>query len=364
MIINDVIKVLEELAPSSLQESYDNARLIVGDGNQEVQKTLICLDSTEEVLEEAIEKGCNLIIAHHPIVFSGLKKFNGSTYIERVIIKAIKNDIAIYAIHTNLDNVFNGVNYKISEKLNLQDLKILSPKDKLLRKLVFYCPIEQAESVRSSLFEAGAGQIGNYSSCSFSLVGTGSFKANEKAEPHVGVVNQLHLEKEERVELVFPFYKETAIINALKRTHPYEEVAYDVYQILNKWNEVGSGMIGNLENELEIMDFLKMVKSKLNVELIRYTNIHKDKVKRVAVCGGSGSFLLKEAKAQKADVFISADFKYHQFFDAEDEIIIADVGHYESEQFTGELIQSYLQEKIPNFASYLTSKRTNPINYI
>ena len=364
MIINEVISVLEELAPSSLQESYDNAKLIVGDGRQEVQKVLICLDSTEEVLEEAIEKGCNLIIAHHPIVFTGLKKFNGSNYIERVIIKAIKNDIAIYAIHTNLDNVFNGVNFKISEKLGLKNLNILSPKEKMLRKLVFYCPLEQTEEVRSKIFEVGAGGIGNYTSCSFSSIGTGTFKANEKASPHVGEINNLHLEKEERVEMVFPFYLETKVIGALVNAHPYEEVAYDIYQINNNWNEIGSGMIGELEEPIETTEFLKMIKSKLNLELIRYTNIHTEEVKRVAVCGGSGSFLLNEAMARRADVFISADFKYHQFFDADNKIIIADIGHYESEQFTGELIQSYLQEKIPNFASYLTSKRTNPINYI
>jgi dinuclear metal center YbgI/SA1388 family protein len=364
MKIKEVIRHLETLAPPQLQESYDNARLIVGDANTEFTKAVICLDSTEEVIDEAIELGCNLVIAHHPIVFSGLKKFNGSDYIERTIIKAIKNDIAIYAIHTNLDNVFNGVNHKIADKLGLKGLRILSPKSKLLRKLVFYCPVEQAETVREAIFNAGAGELGNYSSCSFSLLGKGTFKPNENASPFVGNVGEVHVEKEERIEVIYPFYKEGEVIKALLSIHPYEKVAYDLYQLTNSWNEIGSGMIGDLAEEVDSIDFLRSVKEKLGTELIRYTKPVNNKVKRIAVCGGSGSFLLNAAIAQKADVFISADYKYHQFFDADKHIMIADVGHFESEQFTGELIQEYLKEKIPNFASYLTRIRTNPINYI
>jgi dinuclear metal center YbgI/SA1388 family protein len=364
MKIKEIIQHLETLAPPQLQESYDNAKLIVGDASVDFTKALICLDSTEEVIDEAIELGCNLVIAHHPIVFSGLKKFNGSNYIERTIIKAIKNDIAIYAIHTNLDNVFNGVNNKIAEKLGLEKLKILSPKSQLLRKLVFYCPVEQTESVREEIFNAGGGDIGNYSSCSFNSLGIGTFKPKENAKPFVGNINELHLEKEERVEVIYPFYKERKILETLFENHPYEEVAYDLYQLTNSWNQTGSGMIGELPEAMETNEFLKYVKEKLGAEIIRYTAIVKDEVKKIALCGGSGSFLLNSAIAQKADVFITADYKYHQFFDADKRILIADVGHFESEQYTGELIQEYLQEKIPNFASYLTRIRTNPINYI
>lgn len=364
MKIKDVINHLEQLAPPQLQESYDNAGLLVGNTNMEFSKALICLDSTEEVIEEAIELGCNLVIAHHPIVFSGLKRFNGNNYIERTIIKAIKNDISIYAIHTNLDNVFNGVNKMIGEKLGLLNMKILSPKQKLLRKLVFYCPIEHTEEVRKEVFEAGAGEIGNYTSCSFNVLGTGTFKANESAKPFVGEKNAFHAEKEERVEIVYPNYLEGKITRALLNSHPYEEVAYDLYQIENSWNQVGSGMVGELENEMDLVQFLQHLKKCLNAESVRYTNAIGNKVKRIAICGGSGSFLLNAAISNGADVFVTADFKYHQFFDADGRVVIADVGHFESEQFTGELIQEYLQEKIPNFASYLTRIRTNPINYI
>lgn len=364
MKIKEVIKHLEQLAPTQLQESYDNAGLIVGDSNVEFTKALICLDSIEEVVDEAIEANCNLIIAHHPIVFSGLKRFNGSDYIERTIIKAIKNDIAIYAIHTNLDNVYHGVNRKIGEKLGLINMKILSPKQNLLRKLVFYCPVEQTEDVRRKIFEAGAGEIGNYSSCSFNLLGTGTFKANENAKPFLGEANVLHVEQEERVEVIYPFYLESKITSTLLESHPYEEVAYDLYKIENSWNQTGSGMIGELENEMELNNFLMYLKENLNAELVRYTRPVSNKIKKIAVCGGSGSFLLNDAIREKADLFVTADFKYHQFFDANEKIVIADIGHFESEQFTGELIQEYLQEKIPNFASYLTRIRTNPINYI
>lgn len=364
MKIKEVITQLERLAPPQLQESYDNAGLIVGDSNSDLTKALICLDSTEEIIDEAIENGCNLVIAHHPIVFSGLKRFNGKNYIERTVIKAIKNDIAIYAIHTNLDNVYNGVNHKIGEKLGLQNMRILSPKSKLLRKLVFYCPTEHAEEVRQKVFDAGAGEIGNYSFCSFSMLGTGTFMANENAKPFVGEANQLHAEQEERIEVVYPSYCQSEVVSALLNKHPYEEVAYDLYQIENTWNQIGSGMLGEFAEELTIEQFLKHLKNSLNAPMVRYTKPVSTKIKKVAVCGGSGSFLLNNAIRAKADVFVTADFKYHQFFDADSKIVIADIGHFESEQFTGELIQEYLQEKIPNFASYLTRIRTNPINYI
>lgn len=364
MKLTEIIQQLEALAPPKYQESYDNSGLLIGNKEMDISSAMICLDSIEEVLDEAIAKGCNLIIAHHPILFSGIKKINGSNYIERVILKAIKNDLAIYAIHTNLDNVFQGVNHKIAEKIGLKNLEILQPKAEKLKKLVFYAPVKQVESIKSALFKLGAGSIGNYDSCSFKVEGEGSFRANDQANPHVGKLGQMHREPECRVEMLYPIHLENKLILALLDAHPYEEVAYDLFPITNKWNKLGSGMIGDLPESIEGMKFLKSLKSSLAVELIRHTEMHKEKVKKIALCGGSGSFLLQEAIAKNADVFISADFKYHQFFDADGRICIADVGHFESEQFTMELIQEYLQEKIPNFATYLTSIRTNPINYI
>jgi dinuclear metal center YbgI/SA1388 family protein len=363
MLINEIIAQLEILAPPSLQESYDNAGLLTGSGSWEVSKALICLDSTEEVIDEAIKNGCNLVIAHHPIIFNGLKKITGRNYIERTIIKAIKNDIAIYAIHTNLDNVRQGVNAKIAAVLGLNDTFILSPKSELLRKLVTFCPVEQAEKVRNAIFEAGAGHIGNYDSCSFNVKGIGTFRGNEQSNPFVGEQGTLHQEEEERIEVIYPDYLENKILQALHTAHPYEEVAYDIYPLKNKFTQTGSGICGDLKTEIEIHAFLQLVKERFNAGMIRYTNPVKAKIKKIAVCGGSGSFLLKDAIAAGADAFITADFKYHQFFDADNNLIIIDIGHYESEQFTSQLLFDYLQQKFPTFALVLSKTKTNPINY-
>lgn len=362
--IKDVISQLEKWAPPALQESYDNSGLIVGDRNVVVDKALLCLDSTEEIVDEAIEKGCNLIIAHHPIVFSGLKSLTGKNYIERTIIKAIKNDIAIYAIHTNLDNVQSGVNKMIAKKIGLQDLKVLAPKSGLLSKLVFFCPSAETEKVRQAVFAVGAGTIGDYDSCSFNLDGKGTFKAGENTNPHVGERGKVHVEEEVRVETIVPNNLLGKVVSAMKTAHPYEEVAYDVYALSNSWNQVGSGMIGKLEKPMATADFLNHLKGVLKTDVIRHTKVLKQEVSKIAVCGGAGSFLLKTAMSKNADVFVTGDFKYHQFFDAEDKILIADVGHYESEQFTPELIKEHLQQNFPNFALYLSEVNTNPINYL
>lgn len=363
MKISEIINYLEQFAPKSLQESYDNSGLIVGNPSKEISSALICLDSLEAIIDEAIEQGSELIIAHHPIVFKGLKSITGKNYIERIILKAIKNDIAIYAFHTNLDNIKLGVNLKIGQKIGLNNLQILKPKKGILQKLVFFSPTEHTEKIRNAIFEAGAGEIGNYDSCSFSVSGSGTFRAGNDAEPFVGKKGEIHKEEENRIEFIFPAYKKRNIINALKENHPYEEVAYDVYALENEFSEVGSGMIGDLPVEMAMEDFLDRLKINLKLDCIRHTTLIKEKVSKVAFCGGSGSFLLNDAIAQGADVFVSADFKYHQFFDANNRIVIADIGHYESEQYTPEIIQDYLKEKIPNFATYLSKVNTNPINY-
>jgi len=365
MKIKAVIDYLASVAPPSYQESYDNAGLIVGDKQAEVTGVLIALDTTEPVLDEAIEKGCNLIVAHHPIVFGGLKRFTGANYVERVIIKAIKNNIAIYVAHTNLDNVYDhGVNAKIAEKLGLVNTKILAPKKQLLKKLFVFAPLDAAEKVKNALFDAGAGEIGNYSACSFVVEGTGSFKANEAANPTLGKKSERHLEQEEKIEVIFPAYLQGAIIRALLAAHPYEEVAYDIIALDNAYAKVGAGMIGELETPVDSLTFLQGVKQQMKTDCVRYTTICKPQIKKVAVCGGAGSFLLRNAIGAGADVFITADYKYHQFFDAENRIIIADIGHYESEQFTIELFYELLTQKFLNFTVYCTDINTNPINYL
>lgn len=363
MVLKDIIDTLEQWAPPALQESYDNSGLLYGNPSQEIQRALLCLDCTEEIVDEAIANNCQLIIAHHPIVFSGIKKLSGKNYIERTLIKAIQNNVALYAIHTNLDNISSGVNQKIAERIGIAKGKVLSPKKGLLKKLVFFCPVDASEKVKTALFEVGAGVIGKYDCCSFEVEGSGNFRGGEGSQPAVGQKGELHHEKELRIETVFPYYLENALIKALRTAHPYEEVAYDIYSTEIAWNEVGSGWIGEYEEALSMTDFIGLLKKNLDVNTIRHTAFTGTHVKRVALCGGSGSFLLQDAVRAKADVFITADFKYHQFFDAEDKICIMDIGHYESEQFTPLLLQEFLQKKIPNFATYLSKVNTNPINY-
>lgn len=358
-----IIHALESFAPPALQEPYDNAGLITGTPEMEITSALLCLDSVEEVVDEAIQQKCNLIIAHHPIIFSGLKKLNGKNYVERTIIKAIKNDIAIYAVHTNLDNVLQGVNKKIAEKLGLKNTYILSPKRNTLKKLFTFCPMDKAEQVRNALFEAGAGNIGNYSECSFNTEGTGTFKAGTGAHPYTGELNKRHHERETKMEMIFPAWKEQAVVKALLKAHPYEEVAYDIILLDNAFASAGAGMAGELEDEMNETDFLKLLKEKMMAKIVRHTRMLNLKVRKVAVCGGAGSFLLPDAIRSGADVFVTADFKYHQFFDSDGKIVICDIGHYESEQFTLELFSDFLKNIFPTFATSFSKKNTNPINY-
>ena len=364
MLLKEITNYLESLAPLSTQESYDNSGYICGDKNWEITNALITLDCIEATIDEAIEKNCNLIIAHHPIVFKGLKSITGKNYIERTVIKAIKNNIAIYAIHTNLDNYAKGVNFKIGQLLGIENPKILAPTYGNLEKLVTYVPLAHKESVLDTLFAAGAGKIGPYSECSFTLDGTGSFKGNESTQPFVGEIGKRHLEKENRIEVILNKSSRSQIIGALLEAHPYEEVAYDIFTLNNTNTEIGAGMFGTLAEPVNTLAFFDQLKKTFKCQVIRHTAILQKTVQKIAWCGGSGSFLLSDAIAQKADVFITADYKYHQFFDAENTIVIADVGHYESEQFTNELIYEILIEKIPNFAVRLSKKNTNPVNYL
>lgn len=364
MRIKEIVSSIEQFAPVSYQESYDNSGLIVGEYNKEVSGVLICLDVIETVVEEAISKGANLIIAHHPIVFKGLKRFNGNNYVERTLMLAIKNDIAIYAAHTNIDSVRGGVSERICDLIGLKNKKILSPVKDDLKKLVSFVPAEYADKVKEALFSVGAGSIGNYDSCSFSAEGTGSFKAGENTNPFVGEKGKIHFENEHRIETIFPKHLKGKVIGALLDSHPYEEVAYDIYPIENSNFDAGFGMIGDLEISENSVDFLKRIKKIFRSGCVRHTKIIKKELKKVAVCGGSGSFLLQKALSAKADIFITGDFKYHEFFDAEGKIIIADIGHYESEQFTRDIFYEIVTKKFPNFAVHISEINSNPINYL
>ena len=364
MQIKDVTNYIEELAPLAYAEDFDNVGLLIGDYNTKVTGVLVTLDTLEETVDEAIAQNCNLIVSFHPIVFSGLKKINGNNYVERVVLKAIQNNIAIYATHTALDNVNNGVSAKMCEVLGLQNCKTLIPKKGIIKKLTTYVPIAEAENLREKLFEAGAGAIGNYDNCSFNIDGKGSYRGNENSNPTIGEKGKVTFTEETSISVTFDSYLEGKILQALFNTHSYEEVAYEIIKLNNSNQNVGMGMIGEFSDTMDEKEFLTFVKKTFKTDCVRHSELLNKKIKKVAVLGGSGSFAIKNAIKAKADAYISADFKYHEFFTAEKKILLADVGHYESEQFTKNLLFDYLSEKFSTFAIILSEKSTNPIHYI
>lgn len=363
MQIIEAIQALEKTAPLSFQESYDNAGLLTGDSSWTCTGILCTLDATEKVILEAKERGCNLVVAHHPIIFGGLKKITGRNYVEKTIITAVRNDIAIYAIHTNLDNVIHGVNNRIADRIGLGNRRILAPKSGLLMKLFSFVPLAQADEVRAALFEAGAGHIGAYSECSFNAEGTGTFKGDASTNPFAGQPGQLHREKEIKLEVIFPSHLQSQVIRALLDAHPYEEAAYDIISLSNDYQLVGSGLIGELPEGLDETGFLHLLKTSFGLSVIRHTPLTGRKIRKVALCGGAGSFLIARACAAGADIYISSDIKYHEFFDANDRLVIADIGHWESEQFTTDLLVELLQAKFPTFAVLKSAVKTNPVQY-
>jgi dinuclear metal center YbgI/SA1388 family protein len=364
MQIKDITSCIEEIAPLNYAEDFDNVGLLVGDYNSKVSGVLVTLDTLENVVDEAIEKNCNLIVSFHPIIFSGLKKLNGKNYVERVVLKAIKNDIAIYAMHTALDNSIIGVNAKICEVLGLTNTKILIPQKNTIKKLTTYAPHKNAEDIRKALFNAGAGTIGNYDNCSFNTEGYGTYRGNENSNPTIGEKGELHTENETFISVIFEKHKERNILSALFNAHPYEEVAYDVVPLDNKNQEIGIGMIGDLKEEMLETDFLNFLKTTMNANGIRHSKLLNKPIRKVAVLGGSGSFAINNAMASGADIYVTADIKYHEFYKAENKLIIADIGHFESEQYTKNLLVDILTKKFPNFAIILSQKNTNPIYYL
>ncbi|GGM81519.1 GTP cyclohydrolase 1 type 2 [Dyadobacter beijingensis] len=361
--IKEILTELENLAPLPYQEDYDNAGLLVGSPDTEVTGILFTLDITEAIVEEAIRRQCNLIIAHHPIIFKGLKKLNGKNYVERTVIKAIKNDIALYATHTNLDHVTGGVNWQIAKRLGLRNIKVLAPKKQILTKLAFFCPVENTQEVLNALFEAGAGEIGDYRNCSFRTEGLGTFLPGDAANPAIGSRGQLETVKEHRVEVMLPSHLEARVLQTLRRAHPYEEVAYYMSALENEDQEVGAGAIGELSEPMDAAAFLSHLKGQMDASIVKHTEPLNKPIRHVAVCGGAGSFLLRNAISAGADVFVTADYKYHEFFDAEGRIMICDIGHYESEVFTKNLLHDYISGKFSNFALCLSEISTNPVRY-
>jgi len=364
MIIKDITDYLEELAPLNYAEDFDNVGLLIGNYSDSVTGVLVTLDTLEKTVEEAITKNCNLIVSFHPIIFGGIKKLNGNSYVERVVLKAIQNDIAIYATHTALDNSKNGVSAKISEVLGLKNYKILLPKKGILKKLTTFVPIENAEKLRNSLFNAGAGNIGNYDRCSFNIDGEGTYRGNQNSNPAIGKKGENHTENETQISVIYESKNEATILASLQKNHPYEEISYHLLTTENVHQNIGMGMIGDLPTEMEENEFLLFLKERMKTACIRHSNLINKKIKKVAVLGGSGSFAISDAIKAGADAYVSADFKYHEFFKAENKIILADIGHYESEQFTKNLLVDYLTKKFSNFAIVLSEESTNPIYYI
>ena len=364
MTIKDITNCIEEFAPLNYAEGFDNVGLLIGNYATKVSGVIVTLDTLENVVDEAIERNCNLIVSFHPIIFSGLKKINGINYVERVVLKAIKNDIAIYAMHTALDNSIKGVNAKICDVLGLKNQRILIPQKNTIKKLTTYAPQESADKVRTALFKAGAGNIGNYDYCSYNTEGFGTYRGNENSNPVIGEKGKFQAEKETFISVIFEKHLEKKILAALFEMHPYEEVAYDIVPLDNTNQEIGMGMVGELEEEKSETDFLNFLKETMNAKGIRHSVLLNKPIKKVAVLGGSGSFAIENAINAKADIYVTADIKYHEFYKAENKLIIADIGHYESEQFTKNLLVEILTKKFPNFAIILSKKNTNPIYYL
>ena len=362
--IKDIIREIEHYAPLPLQEGFDNAGVQVGDVNQLATGALLCLDVTEETLDEAIEQGCNLVISHHPLAFKAFKSLTGSSYIERCMIKACKYDLVIYAAHTNLDNVAGGVNYRLAELIGLRNVRILSPQKDVLLKLVTFVPEDYAEIMRNTLFNAGAGCIGNYDSCSYNLHGEGTFRAGEGCEPFCGEIGKLHTEKETRVEVVLPAFKKASVTRALLSVHPYEEPAFDFYPLSNVWEQAGSGVVGELPEEEDEESFLLRVKDLFDVGCVKHSRFTGRPIREVAICGGSGAFLIKDAIAYGADIFITGEAKYNDFYDVEDRILLAVIGHYESEICTKDIFYNIISKKFPTFAVHFSNVDSNPVKYL
>ena len=364
MKIKHILPILEEMAPLAYAEDFDNVGLLVGNQENDATGILVCHDALESVIEEAILKKCNVVVCFHPILFSGLKKITGKNYVERAIIKAIKNDIAIYAVHTALDNHPEGVNKIFCNALGLKNSKIIIPKENYIRKLTTYTIPENAEEVRNALFNAGAGSIGNYDNCSFNSKGIGTYMGNEHSNPEIGERFEFVQGDEIKIEVTFEKHLESKILKALFQSHTYEEVAYEIYELKNQHQNIGLGMIGELDTPMDEEEFLLFVKEKMQAGGIRHSQFTGKKVQKVAVLGGSGSFAIKNAIQAGADAFLTADLKYHQFYEAENQLLLADIGHFESERYTKNYIVDFLRKKILNFAIIFSEENTNPVKYL
>jgi dinuclear metal center YbgI/SA1388 family protein len=362
-VVAELLKKIEEIIYPSWQEHYDNAGFQIGNPTDELTGVVVSLDVTFDVLNFAVQEGANLIISHHPMFFHPLKNILLDNERGKLVAYCIENKLNIYSIHTNLDKSALGINYSIAEELGLKNIETLAPEKGYLKKLVTFCPHEFADKVRDAIFQAGAGVIGNYDSCSYNVEGYGTFKGNEQTNPFVGEKGKLHKEPETRIETIFPAEKEAKVIEALLTSHPYEEVAYDIYSLDNIWPQVGLGAVGYLFQPMPLDVFLQEVKRIFEVPFVKYSKGFQTEIKRVAVCGGTGISLLSRAVASGADVFITSDIKYHDFQQAYGKIHLIDVGHYEMEMLGMKKIYEYIFKLLHNFAKVKLYRNQNIVQY-
>ena len=363
MTISEFIRQLSTKIRFSYAEDFDNVGLLCGRPEQELRGVLVCHDALESVVQEAIEKGCNCIVAFHPIIFSGLKSITGKSYVERAVMLALENKIAIIAVHTAWDNDFYGVNHGIAKALGLRHLQVLIPKKDALSQLRFFVPVEAAEQVRSAIFATGAGTIGQYADCSFNIHGTGTFLPLEKASPAYGEVGTWEQVSEMEVQILVENWQLPAAIQAMKDAHPYEEVAYYVTSLRNENHHAGLGQFGLLDEEMSAQEFLSECRAVFDVPVIRTSSHFTGRIRKVAVLGGSGASGISAAKKLGCDAYVSSDFKYHDFFQGDENFLLADVGHFESERFVSQQLADVISNILPTFAVLKSETKTNPVNY-
>lgn len=361
--LRTLLACIEQWAPFSWQESYDNAGLILGDPDRNVTEALVCFDVTPEVVDEAVRIGAGLIVSHHPAIFKGIKRINPASRLGYMIKQSLCHDIAWCALHTNLDNTLNGVNSYLCEQLGLKDVQPLAPLQDIYGKLQVYVPEAYAEKLRQALAEAGCGAGARYDACSYSSRGEGRFRAGSQAHPFSGQIGELHCEAECKIECLYPLHKTRQVLDVLRTNHPYEEPAFDLLPLRNEATGQGAGAIGNLQESMQETELLDKLKELTGTHCIRHSGFRGRKIRRIALCGGSGGSFIGNACARQADAYITGDLKYHDFADAGSGTWLVDIGHFESEKFAMELIFRFIRKNFPNFAVSISEQARNPVSF-
>lgn len=371
ILVKNIESTLSQLAPAMLKMDYDNVGLQVGDSSSKVKKILVSLNITSEVAEEAVKKKCDLIVSHHPLIFRPLKNIRAGEGNSDIIIKLVRNNISYIACHTNFDSVKQGVSFLLAEKIGLKNPKVLVTSKEIRKssyienyKLTVYVPKTHLFLLKKALAEAGAATIGEYDFCYFEQEGTGSFRPGIKATPHIGEKEKLSEITEIKLETIVPVRTVSSVIKALLQTHPYEEPAYDLYKLENDFQNYGLGAIGDLEKEVSMNEFLKIVTNKLKIDNVRFSRPENSKrIKRVAVMGGSGGDMWRKALSQGADAYLTAECDHHTFLDAKGKLFIVEATHQATEQFAVQGLTNYIKSKYANLEVVTSQEDCDPILY-